>query len=90
MKPVYGIGSRNPLITEHIKVDPYAYKERIRTSTASFLLKIMDQSPDTFQHYRAPFMIVQGGLDKLVNPEVAFELFTKSKTGVEDKEILFY
>jgi acylglycerol lipase len=35
-------------------------------------------------------MIVQGGLDKLVNPQVAFELFAQSRTAPEDKEILFY
>lgn len=35
-------------------------------------------------------MIVQGGLDKLVNPQVAFDLFAQSRTAPEDKEILFY
>ncbi len=35
-------------------------------------------------------MVVQGGLDKLVNPEVAFELYDQSKTKAEDKELLFY
>ena len=35
-------------------------------------------------------MIIQGGLDKLVNPEVAFQLYDQSQTKVEDKELLFY
>ena len=35
-------------------------------------------------------MIIQGGLDKLVNPDGAFELYYQSKTKEEDKEILFY
>ena len=30
-------------------------------------------------------MLVQGGLDKLVNPDVAYELYQQSKTAVEDK-----
>jgi len=30
-------------------------------------------------------MVIQGGLDKLVNPSVAFELFEQSKTPIEDK-----
>jgi hypothetical protein len=42
----------------------------------------MDKSPETFHEYTLPFMIVQGGLDKLVNPMVAFELFRNSKTPV--------
>ena len=35
-------------------------------------------------------MIVQGGLDKLVNPEVAFKLYDNCKTGAGDKELSFY
>jgi acylglycerol lipase len=35
-------------------------------------------------------MVIQGGLDKLVNPDVAFELFSLSRTPIEDKEIIFY
>jgi acylglycerol lipase len=35
-------------------------------------------------------MVVQGGIDKLVNPEVAFELYEKSQTQEEDKSIVFY
>jgi hypothetical protein len=35
-------------------------------------------------------MIVQGGLDKLVDPWGAFDLYDKSKTRDEDKELLFY
>jgi len=35
----------------------------------------MDKSPLTFKSYNMPFMIIQGGNDKLVNPSVAFELF---------------
>lgn len=45
---------------------------------------------DKFSEYDLPFMVVQGGADKLISPEVAFDLFEKSKTAVEDKEILFY
>lgn len=32
--PVYGKASRNPEITEFVKVDPYAYKGRVNLSTA--------------------------------------------------------
>ncbi len=49
------------------------------------LVTTMDTSPETFSQYSCPFMIIQGGLDKLVNPEVAFELYDKSQTKVEDK-----
>lgn len=54
------------------------------------IVSTMEKSPKTFPSYKAPFMVVQGGLDKLVNPEVAFELYENSQTKSEDKEIIFY
>jgi acylglycerol lipase len=89
-KPTYGMASKNPQITEAVKADPCCYKERAHLSTAHMLVNTMDKSPETFKDYNLPFMVVQGGLDKLVNPDVAFELFANSRTPVEDKEILFY
>lgn len=50
----------------------------------------MDKSPETFINYKCPFLIIQGGCDKLVNPMVAFEMFTQSPLSQEDKDILFY
>ncbi len=79
-KPTYGMASKNPQITEDIKADNFSYKERIHLSTAHMLVNTMDISPQTFKEYSCPFMIIQGGLDKLVNPEVAFDLFCNSKT----------
>jgi hypothetical protein len=49
------------------------------------LVETMDKSPPTFKSYNSPFMVIQGGLDKLVNPMGAFELFEQSKTHIEDK-----
>ena len=40
----------------------------------------MDKTPQTFPQYQSPFMIIQGGLDKLVNPDGAFELFENCQT----------
>ena len=89
-KPIYGKASKNPVITEFIKKDKYAFSDRMSLSTIEMLVRTMDKSPDTFQDYRCPFMIIQGALDKLVNPEVAFELYDKSKVPEKDKEFLFY
>jgi acylglycerol lipase len=89
-KPIYGMASKNPRITEDVKHDPCAFKERTHLSTAHMIVDTMDKSPDTFKYYKSPFLVIQGGLDKLVNPSVAFELFARSSTPVEDKDILFY
>ena len=40
----------------------------------------MEKTPQTFSQYKCPFMIIQGGLDKLVNPDGAFELYENSQT----------
>jgi hypothetical protein len=36
------------------------------------IVSAMDSTPSTFKKYKSPFIIIQGGLDKLVNPEGAF------------------
>ena len=35
-------------------------------------------------------MVIHGGCDKIIDPQVAFDLYSMSKTPEEDKEILFY
>ena len=88
-KPFYGKATKNPAITEFVKKDKYAFSERVCLSTISMMVDVMDKSPQTFKDYKSPFIIFQGGLDKLVNPEVCFELYEKSSTPAEDKEIHF-
>lgn len=79
-KPIYGQATKNPQITQDVQKDKYAFSERSVVSTMQLLVKIMDSSPKTFHRYNCPFIIIQGGLDKLVNPQVAFELYDNAKT----------
>jgi esterase/lipase len=51
-----------------VKLDKYAFAERMPLSTIEMIISAMDQAPKTFKKYKSPFMIIQGGLDKLVNP----------------------
>lgn len=44
-KPIYGMGSKNPQITQDVKVDSLAYKDRTHLSTAHMLVNTMDKSP---------------------------------------------
>ena len=50
----------------------------------------MDTSPETFKNYRCPFFVIQGGLDKVVHPMGAIELYQQSPLKEDDKEMLFY
>jgi hypothetical protein len=47
-------------------------------------------SKNTYSSYSCPFMIIQGGCDKLVNPIGAFDLFRQSNVPGADKEIQFF
>lgn len=49
------------------------------------LTSTMHLTPSTFHEYESSFVIVQGGLDKLVHPDGAFELFDKCKS--KDKTV---
>ncbi len=80
IKPIYGRATKNPAITEFVINDKYALSERACLSTINMLVSTMDKSPETFKNYKSPFIIFQGGIDKSVNPELAFELFENSKT----------
>jgi hypothetical protein len=42
------------------------------------IVSVMNTSLGDFKSFKCPFLIVQGGLDKLVNPEVAFKLYDES------------
>lgn len=78
IKPLKGNSNSSLSIVEELSNDPYVYKGRCSLSTISFLTKTMDMSPSTFQNYTCPFLVIQGGLDRVVNPMAAFELFKTS------------
>ena len=50
----------------------------------------MSYSYETFAGYELPFMIIHGGKDKVIDPKVAFDLYSSAKTPEEDKKIIFY
>ena len=72
IKPQRGQATRNPKVTEDVYNDPFAYTDKPCIKTIKMLISTMDATPKTFHEYQAPFVIVQGGLDKLVHPDGAF------------------
>lgn len=83
--PPRGQCTKNPKVTEDIVKDKYSFQDRASLKTLQTIIHTMDISPETFKHFDIPFVIVQGGLDKLVNPLGAFELYDQSKS--QDKEV---
>lgn len=88
MKPIESC--RNPNYPDFCEKDPLFYKSRHRLRTISSLARWLAESGATFQDYEVPFLVVQGGRDKIIDPQVAFDLFTQSKTAESDKDILYY
>jgi acylglycerol lipase len=81
---------RNPNYAEYSQNDEHYIKERVRFRTLVSLKDFLAYSRETFPTYDSPFMVVQGGCDKLIDPQVAFELYEQTATPEKDKEILFY
>jgi hypothetical protein len=64
--------SRNPTAILDLKNDPLFLKDRVRLRTLITILNSQERAPRTFHQYSTPFMVIQGGKDKAVNPNVAF------------------
>ena len=60
--------TRNPEVTKSNQTDKLVFRDKVSISTMETMLRIMESSPETFERYSCPFMVIQGGLDKVVNP----------------------
>ena len=69
---------RNPAIIDFLMADPFVYKEKNLLATWYTLGDTMDHVPHTFKTYKCPFLVIQGGIDKLVHPMGGFELYEQS------------
>ena len=64
---------------EVLDEDPHFFKQRNRYLATWFtLINTMIETPSTFTNYKCPFLAIQGGTDKVVNPMGVFELYEKS------------
>lgn len=48
----------------------------------------MREAPNTFVNYKKPFLIISGGMDQIVDPDVGHELMRLSTS--TDKEHIYY
>ena len=88
-KPKNGVGTINPGINTKRDNDPFVNAERHCLSSIHFLLNHMEKCPETYKKYKCPFLTIQGGIDKLVHPMGAFDLFNQSPLDEKDKDIIF-
>jgi acylglycerol lipase len=71
-QPGVGYSNRNLNVVEEKVLDNLYYLGGHKISTVNFLFNSAERSQLTFKDYRCPFLIVMGGMDKLVDPTVAF------------------
>lgn len=76
---------RNPNYLQYCQKDELFVKGRVKIGTLAGILDFLTESQQTFSSYDQPFMIIQGGKDKLIDPQVSFDLYSKSKTAESDK-----
>lgn len=80
-----GYSTKNPQVEEDILHDEFAFNGRASFRAIEVLLRAMNEAPATFPEFSAPLVVVQGGLDKLVNPDGSFELIEKARS--TDKQV---
>ncbi len=71
---------KNPNYAEDCLKDEYYYNNRHKLRTMACAMEVLSNSPETFPDYETPFLVVQGGRDKVIDPQVAFDLYSQSKT----------
>ncbi|CAD8131890.1 unnamed protein product [Paramecium pentaurelia] len=84
----YPNASKNPQVLEDNLKDPYINWNSTLPGTARVLLKMMRDAPNTFKNYKKPFLIISGGMDQIVDPDVGHELMKLSTS--TDKELIYY
>ena len=66
-------GSRYRL-DNYSKNDPYLYHGRLYPKTVRVLLSMMAQTRKQYKNLRAPYLLIQSGSDKLVDPFACLDL----------------
>ena len=74
--------------TDKIMQDPYLYKDKIVPGTMKVVLDLMEEIEDEWDMFTSPFILIQSGMDKVVDPflGIDFEKTCKSK----DKTVLYF
>ncbi len=82
------VGNRNPAVTEYIRQDPHAFNDKPPMGTLKSLLNAMKDAKAIFREMHVPFVVVMGGLDKLVDLDFVEDLLALSPA--DCKEFWFY
>ena len=81
---------KNPTACEYMKKDPLNYHGKVYSGTLSQVLSLMDMVPEKSWDKATdlPTVIIQGEIDKAVDPASSINLYEKLK--VKDKSFWWY
>ena len=83
-----GDSSKNPQNHEKVMLDKFIYFGGVRPGTITTVINAEAEVNKKLDKFNVPFLIFQGGIDKLVDIAGAFDIMEKSKS--QDKTLLFY
>ncbi|EAR88373.1 alpha/beta fold hydrolase (macronuclear) [Tetrahymena thermophila SB210] len=79
---------RNKVVDDYLfKVDELYYKEGLRAGTIRSIIESMMDTEFLYHDFDVPFLLFQGGHDKLVDPSLASQLIEQSPS--QDKQIIY-
>ncbi|EGR33123.1 hypothetical protein IMG5_061220 [Ichthyophthirius multifiliis] len=84
----FGLSNKNLNVPDELMKDPYAYNGNIIVGTIKHILNLSSQLENTYKDYKARFLCLTAGKDKLVDPLLGFQLNHESPS--EDKTHIFY
>ncbi|KRX02516.1 hypothetical protein PPERSA_11856 [Pseudocohnilembus persalinus] len=83
-----GQSSKNPQISEDAEKNPYIYTGKVIPGSVKTILDLTDLCYESYEKLTTPFLVIQGGMDKLVDSDLAKELIQRSPS--KDQTVFFY
>jgi len=84
------LSSRYPDISDEFETDPYVFSGKLYVATAASVVNLIHFCEKNVKKVSTPFIVSQGRIDKLIDPNGAFDLLEKSQTRDTHKRLLYY
>ncbi len=68
--------------------DPYIYKGKVIPGTIKVVLDLMEEIEQEWQKFAAPFILIQSGIDKAVDPFQGIDF--EKKCSSKDKTVIYF
>jgi alpha-beta hydrolase superfamily lysophospholipase len=70
----HSLANRNPSVQEEESQDPYMFNGKLYVATVAALFNLMEECRKNLHLLKTPFVVAQGRIDKVVDPNGAFDL----------------